>query len=98
MISAVNRRLRLNGSEQLATDNRQSIKFSKDSIMKKMKYISLYFLPIAHCLLSTETNAQDSSVVFKPRVAIFAPLYLDSAFDATNNYRYGAIFPKFINP
>ena len=98
MISAVNRRLRLSGSEQLAIDNRQSIKFSTDSIMKKIKYISLYFLPIAYCLLSIETNAQDSSVVFKPRVAIFAPLYLDSAFDATNNYRYGAIFPKFINP
>ncbi len=31
-------------------------------------------------------------------VAIFAPLYLDSAFDATGNYRYDKTFPKFINP
>ncbi len=34
----------------------------------------------------------------KHRVAIFTPLYLDSAFDATGNYRYDKIFPKFINP
>lgn len=32
------------------------------------------------------------------RVAIFTPLYLDSAFDATDNYRYDKNFPKFINP
>lgn len=33
-----------------------------------------------------------------PQVAIFIPLYLDSAFDAGNNYRYDKSFPKFINP
>src|SRR5215467_4703101 len=32
------------------------------------------------------------------KIAIFAPLYLDSSFDDLNNYRYGAQFPKFINP
>jgi len=32
------------------------------------------------------------------RLAIFAPLYLDSAFDAGGNYRYDKGFPKFINP
>jgi len=31
-------------------------------------------------------------------VAIFTPLYLDSAFDYGNSYRYGKSFPKFINP
>jgi hypothetical protein len=31
-------------------------------------------------------------------VAIFVPLYLDSAFDATGNYRYDKGFPKFFNP
>jgi hypothetical protein len=31
-------------------------------------------------------------------IAIFAPLYLDSAFDATGGYRYDKNFPKFINP
>ena len=34
----------------------------------------------------------------KQRIAVFAPLYLDSAFDATNSYRYDKNFPKFINP
>jgi hypothetical protein len=34
----------------------------------------------------------------KEKIAIFAPLYLDSAFDNLNEYRYGKQFPKFINP
>ena len=34
----------------------------------------------------------------KPKIAIFAPLYLDSAFTASQEYRYGKnVFPKFIN-
>jgi hypothetical protein len=32
------------------------------------------------------------------QVAIFTPLYLDSAFDITDTYRYGKNFPRFINP
>ncbi len=32
------------------------------------------------------------------RVAIFSPLYLDSAFDVTETYRYGKNFPRFISP
>ena len=31
-------------------------------------------------------------------VAMFLPLYVDSAFDAGGNYRYDKNFPKFINP
>jgi hypothetical protein len=42
------------------------------------------------------TKRLDSSAI--PRLAIFAPLYLDSAFDAAGNYRYEKNFPKFINP
>jgi hypothetical protein len=42
--------------------------------------------------------AQKDSVPARHRVAIFAPLYLDSAFDAAGNYRYDKQFPKFINP
>jgi hypothetical protein len=30
-------------------------------------------------------------------IAIFVPLYLDSAFDAANNYRFDKSFPKYIN-
>ncbi|HEV9036435.1 MAG TPA: hypothetical protein VGQ51_07445 [Puia sp.] len=32
------------------------------------------------------------------KLVILAPLYLDSAFDATGSYRYDKSFPKFINP
>jgi hypothetical protein len=42
-------------------------------------------------------NAQDT--IPKHRIAIFAPLYLDSAFDEVDEYRYAKnVFPKFINP
>jgi hypothetical protein len=47
----------------------------------------IFFLPTVF------TNAQP-----KHKIAIFAPLYLDSAFDQVNNYRYGKQFPKYINP
>lgn len=50
-------------------------------------------------LISTLSYSQDSSVrSTRPKVAIFTPLYLDSAFDASYSYRYGKKFPKFINP
>jgi ABC-type branched-subunit amino acid transport system substrate-binding protein len=32
------------------------------------------------------------------KIALFAPLYLDSAFDAANNYRFNTTFPKYLNP
>lgn len=38
------------------------------------------------------------SVNDRHKLAIFLPLYLDSAFDASGNYRYDKSFPKFINP
>ncbi len=38
--------------------------------------------------------AQDST---RLRIALFAPLYLDSAFDQLNTYKQGKIFPKYIN-
>lgn len=43
------------------------------------------------------SHAQDT--VAKHKIAIFAPLYLDSAFDNNFEYRYSKnTFPKFINP
>ena len=61
--------------------------------MNKRK-ISKLLLPIACCLLPIFILAQTG----KHKVAIFSPLYLDSAFDDLNNYRYEKQFPKFINP
>jgi hypothetical protein len=43
------------------------------------------------------SNAQTE--VRKHKVAIFAPLFLDSAFDYNHEYRYAKnVFPKYINP
>ena len=60
--------------------------------------VSYFLLLIAYCLLSIETIAQNDSTVVKHKIAIFAPLYLDSAFDNANEYKYAKnVFPKFIN-
>ena len=62
-------------------------------MMKKSFLLSGVVLIIA--FIST---AQDSSLIVKHKIAIFAPLYLDSAFDESNEYKYAKnIFPKFIN-
>lgn len=45
-------------------------------------------------VLDTVSAGPDTS---RPKLAIFAPLYLDSAFDASGNYRYDKSFPKFMN-
>ena len=54
-----------------------------------------FFLSIFLIFCVGQGFAQDSAT---HRIAIFAPLYLDSAFDNFNNYRYEKQFPKFINP
>jgi hypothetical protein len=53
-------------------------------------------LPIAYCLLSIASFAQTQEPL-RQKVAVFAPLYLDSAF-AGGSYRYDKSFPKFLNP
>ena len=58
-----------------------------------MLLISLFQLP-------TRAFAQDDSLVLagKYKIAIFAPLYLDSAFNSFDEYRYAKnVFPRFIN-
>lgn len=32
------------------------------------------------------------------KVAVFVPLYLDSAFNSSSDYQYGKTFPKFLSP
>jgi hypothetical protein len=48
-------------------------------------------------LVDTAGRQQADSNARHP-VAIFLPLYLDSAFDAAGNYRFDKNFPKYINP
>ena len=45
--------------------------------------------------MDSAASHADSS---RPQLAIFLPLFLDSAFDATGNYRFDKNFPKYINP
>ncbi len=40
----------------------------------------------------------DTSDTAKFHIAVFLPLYLDSAFDAAGNYRFDQNFPKYFNP
>jgi len=55
-----------------------------------------YFFAIV--LLFVSANSLLAQNTSKQKIAVFVPLYLDSAFDATNTYRYDKNFPKFINP
>ncbi len=58
------------------------------------KYIFLLLV-----LTSAFRVSHAQTEVPKHKIAIFAPLYLDSAFNEENKYRYAAnTFPKFINP
>ena len=60
----------------------------------RLKLASLVTLFLFFSLANTFAQNTNS----KQKIAVFAPLYLDSAFDATNSYRYDKSFPKFINP
>ena len=42
--------------------------------------------------------SQADSTARRFQVAVFTPLYLDSAFDANQTYRHDKYFPKYINP
>ncbi|MFC0772249.1 ABC transporter substrate-binding protein [Terrimonas alba] len=49
-------------------------------------------------LVLSQTAVFSQDTLSKHKIAIFAPLYLDSAFDGVNNYKYAKnVFPKFIN-
>ncbi len=48
-------------------------------------------------LLSLGATAQTPTGE-RQTIAFFLPLYLDSAFDASNSYRFGKQFPKYLNP
>jgi hypothetical protein len=42
--------------------------------------------------------AQQDSAGRRRAIAVFVPLYLDSAFNTNGEYAYGKNFPKFLNP
>ena len=63
--------------------------------MKKTMFVFIAFLSL---IQSRRAFAQTDTSVKRYKVAVFTPLYLDSAFDGTGEYKYGKQFPKFINP
>ncbi|MFI5156176.1 MAG: amino acid ABC transporter substrate-binding protein [Chitinophagales bacterium] len=74
-------------------------KLSGLPVLKAIRTILSSFFPVLLFLLVFRIDAQaQMDSTRRHRVAIFTPLYLDSAFDATGNYRYDKNFPKFINP
>src|SRR5262245_48197255 len=46
--------------------------------------------------LAKDTTVRKDTVVRRHHIAVFTPLYLDSAFDATGAYRFNKDFPKFM--
>ncbi|HEV2354469.1 MAG TPA: amino acid ABC transporter substrate-binding protein, partial [Puia sp.] len=67
--------------------------------MKKfLRYCWLLLAPWAvNAQVDTAAIKPPSDSAARPRVAVFLPLYLDSAFDAAGNYRYDNSFPKFMH-
>jgi len=49
-------------------------------------------------LAGTERVAAQPPDSSKYHIAVFLPLFLDSAFDASGNYRFDQAFPKYLNP
>lgn len=59
------------------------------------RYILLIISIISFCAV----RAQETNNPGPYKIALFAPLYLDSAFDGSQEYRYAKnTFPKFITP
>ncbi len=60
----------------------------------RLKIACLLFFLIA----SNRSFSQVDSTARRFQVAVFTPLYLDSAFDANQVYKHDKYFPKYINP
>src|SRR5215217_2856322 len=63
-----------------------------------MKQFSTILFPFLVLFISGSAHAQIAQPAVRHKIAIFAPLYLDSAFDASQTYRFGNNFPRFSNP
>ncbi|HVF97228.1 MAG TPA: hypothetical protein VM871_07915, partial [Flavisolibacter sp.] len=57
-----------------------------------MKKFIFFFLLLSLTITSSAQTAQ------RYKIAVFTPLYLDSAFGYSGNYAFNKTFPKFLNP
>src|SRR4051812_29697290 len=60
------------------------------NLMRMKRILAVFSL-----FLAVVVNAQQAQ---KHKIAIFTPLYLDSAFDASGNFRYDKNGARFTNP
>jgi hypothetical protein len=63
-----------------------------------MKIISRIILILLISSTNVNRTFAQSGDSIKYHIAVFLPLYLDSAFDAAGNYRFDQNFPKYFNP
>jgi hypothetical protein len=63
--------------------------------MKRFSKNSFLFIALFSGL---NALAQTAPAPVRHKIALFAPIYLDSVFDASQTYRYGKDFPRFSNP
>lgn len=54
------------------------------------------FLFLVKPVSSQDIGTPDISMKI-PRIAVFAPIYLDSAYDASGNYRFGKSIPRYLS-
>ncbi len=62
------------------------------SVTLSNAFIATVLLPVAFCFVHMKTNAQTTQ---RQKVAIFTPLYLDSAFDAMGTLKDKNNFPRY---
>src|ERR1043166_1800219 len=67
-------------------------------MIKMIRSVFLFPLLTSWLFSHAQVDSLKSIDSSRHRIAVFVPLYLDSAFDASLNYRYDKTFPKFINP
>jgi hypothetical protein len=65
-----------------------------NNMIKKSRFVC--WLPVLFAFVGRGYAQLPDSA--KYHVAVFLPLYLDSAFDANGNYRFDQNFPKYLNP
>src|SRR5450432_4679962 len=63
-----------------------------------MKIGSGLILALFFLLAGTGSGMAQTPDSSKYHIAVFLPLFLDSAFDAAGNYRFDQNFPKYLNP
>ncbi|MEO6316016.1 MAG: amino acid ABC transporter substrate-binding protein [Chitinophagaceae bacterium] len=64
----------------------------------KNKLLSVFILGCVLFCTNNTALAQQDTAQKRYTIAVFTPLYLDSAFDAAGEYRYDKNFPRFISP